>query len=110
MSAIRCAAVDGSDVGHGLGERRLEGVPGDGDEQVGLAGNVPVDRRNGDAGRGGDRLRGCGVEPPGGEQLGGRAHDAGAGVLTASSAPVGRHRTHLRRCAGSLHVRTVAHR
>ena len=110
MSAIRCAAVDGADVGHGLGERRLEGVAGDGDEQVGLAGDVPVDRRDGDAGRGGDRLRGGGVEALGGEQLGGCAHDAGAGVLAASSAQVGGRRKHLRRRAGRLHVRTVAHR
>ena len=95
MSAIRCAAVDGPTSRHGLGERRLEGVAGDGDEQVGLAGDVPVDRRDGDAGRGGDRLRGGGVEALGGEQLGGRAHDAGAGVLAASSAQVGGRRKHL---------------
>ena len=98
------------DVGHGLGERRLEGVAGDGDEQVGLARDVPVDRRDGDAGRGGDRLRGGGVEALGGEQLGGCAHDAGAGVLSASSAQVGGRRKHLHGDAGRLHVRTVTHR
>ena len=98
------------DVGHGVGERRLERVASNGDEQVGFAGDVPVDRRHGDAGGGGDRLGGGGVESLGGEQLGSRAHDAGPGVLTASPAAVGRHRRHLRRCAGSWHARTVAHR
>ena len=59
----------GAEVRDGVVERRLEGVASDGDEQVGLAREVPVDRGDRDAGVGGDRLRGGGVEAVGGEQL-----------------------------------------